>query len=49
MLVPEGTGWSHRFIEDPESNVFHKAMVYQGARTAGILTLGGTKASVSET
>ena len=46
MLVPEGTGWSHRFIEDPESNVFHKAMVYQGARTAGILTLGGTKAAV---
>ena len=46
ILTPEGKGWSHRFIEDPDSNVFHKAMVYQGARTAGILTLGGTKAAV---
>ena len=23
ILVPEGNGWSHRFIEDPDSNVFH--------------------------
>ena len=46
ILTPEGNRWSHRFIEDPESNVFHKAMVYQGGGTAGIVTLGGTKAAV---
>ena len=46
MLVPEGNSWSHRFIEDPDSNVFHKAMAYQSGSTAGILTLGGMKAVV---
>ena len=46
ILTSEGNGWSHRFIEDPDSNVFHKAMVYRGGGTEGILTLGGTKAAV---
>ncbi len=46
ILTSEGSGWSHRFIEDPDSNVFHKAMVYRGAGTEGIVTLGGTKAAV---
>ena len=46
MLVPDGNDWSHRFIEDPDSNVVHKAMAYQGGGTAGILTLGGVKAAV---
>ncbi len=46
ILTPDGSGWSHRFIEDPDSNVFHKAMVYRGGGTEGILTLGGAKAAV---
>ena len=46
ILTPDGSGWNHRFIEDPDSNVFHKAMVYRGGGTEGILTLGGTKAAV---
>ena len=46
ILEPDGAGWNHRFIEDPDSNVFHKAMVYRGDGTVGILTLGGTKAAV---
>ena len=40
-------GWSHRVLEDPDSNVFHKAMAYRaGNGTEGLLTLGGTKAAV---
>ena len=46
ILEPDGDGWNHRFIEDPDSNVFHKAMAYRGGGTEGILTLGGTKAAV---
>ena len=46
ILTPDGSGWNHRFIEDPDSNVFHKAMVYRGGGTEGILTLGGAKAAV---
>ena len=46
MLVPEERGWTHRFIEDPDSNVFHKAMVYESGGVEGILTLGGTMAAV---
>ena len=46
ILTPEGNGWSHRFIEDPGSNVLHKAMAYEAGGIAGILTLGGTKAAV---
>ena len=46
ILEPRGDGWNHRFIEDPDSNVFHKAMAYEGGGVEGILTLGGTKAAV---
>ena len=46
ILEPHGDSWSHRFIEDPDSNVFHKAMAYRGAGAEGILTLGGTRAAV---
>jgi hypothetical protein len=45
ILYRRGGAWHTEVIEDPESNVFHKAMVYAppGARP-GILTLGGTAA-----
>lgn len=39
--------WTYRFIEDPDSNVFHKALAYGAAgEAAGLLTLAGTKAMV---
>jgi hypothetical protein len=38
--------WQTRHLEDPESNVFHKAMVYEAADGPRILTLGGTAAIV---
>ena len=47
ILTNDGTGWSWHSLSDPDSNVFHKAMVYapvQGAPT--ILTAGGTKAAL---
>jgi hypothetical protein len=45
ILHRTSTGWSYRVIEDPDSNVFHKAMVYEPSPgRAGILTLGGTRA-----
>mgnify|MGYP002631525911 FL=1 len=43
ILTREGDHWNHRTIEDPDSNVFHKAMAYG---TEGLLSLGGTKAIV---
>ncbi len=46
FLTPDGDTWSHRFIEDSDSNVFHKAMVYESAATGGVLTLGGSAAVV---
>ena len=45
-LTPDGDRWIHRFIEDTDSNVFHKAMVYRGGGTEAILSLGGTAAAV---
>ena len=45
FLTYDGEKWSYRQIEDPQSRVFHKAMVYEispGKR--GILTAGGTRA-----
>ncbi len=33
-------GWASVVLEDPDSNVFHKAVAYDG----GILTIGGTQA-----
>jgi hypothetical protein len=47
FLFPSGEGWDMRHLDDPESNVFHKAMTYEG--TSGeprILTAGGTKAAI---
>jgi hypothetical protein len=43
ILTREGGKWRYRFIEDKESNVFHKAMAYG---SEGLLTLGGSKAAV---
>ena len=38
--------WQMTALEDPESNVFHKAMVYGGAAGPRLLSLGGTAAIV---
>jgi hypothetical protein len=46
FLYREGGAWKTAELEDPESNVFHKALVYDGAEGARILTLGGTAAAV---
>jgi hypothetical protein len=47
ILTETGDGWSYTAVSDPDSNVFHKAMVYE-PRTGeiGILTAGGTGASL---
>ncbi len=47
LLTEENGEWKTQLIEDPDSNVFHKAMVLspQGQPT-GILTLGGSGAYV---
>src|SRR5690606_4840002 len=42
IVTRERGAWRVRAIEDPESNVFHKALAYDG----GILTLGGTAAAI---
>ena len=47
ILTAGDGGWSYRYLEDDDSNVFHKAMPYSshdGAR--GVVTLGGTRAVV---
>ncbi|MCC6875380.1 MAG: VCBS repeat-containing protein [Sandaracinaceae bacterium] len=47
ILVRRGGQWQTQAIEDPASNVFHKALVYQAPGAApGILTLGGSGAAV---
>jgi len=47
ILTHDGKGWSYRFIEDEDSNVFHKAMVYAPPDgEAAIITAGGTRAMV---
>jgi hypothetical protein len=46
FLYRDGGAWKTAVLEDPESNVFHKALVYEGAEGARILTLGGTAAAV---
>jgi hypothetical protein len=44
-LIYERGVWWYDLIEDPDSNVFHKAMVYTPPDGApGILTAGGTRA-----
>ena len=46
-LVRRQGAWEAKSYQDPESNVFHKAMVYTAAEGApAILTLGGTAAAV---
>jgi hypothetical protein len=44
ILVRQGGAWKVSSITDPDSNVFHKVMVYAAPDGPGILTLGGTKA-----
>jgi hypothetical protein len=47
ILVQRGSGWETIVLEDGDSNVFHKAMVYDpGTGGPGILTLGGTAAAL---
>lgn len=47
ILERSGAAWSSRFIEDPASTAFHKAMAYQPAQgSGGVLTLGGAAAAV---
>jgi hypothetical protein len=47
ILVRRGGAWAVEVIEDPESNVFHKAMAYvPNGQPPGIATLGGTKAAI---
>jgi len=47
ILTHDGTAWNYRFIEDEDSNVFHKGMVFAPAGgEAAILTAGGTKAMI---
>ncbi len=47
ILERNGTGWTSRFIEDPSSTAFHKAMAYEPADgPGGLLTLGGAAAAV---
>ena len=47
ILRLRGGVWELKTLEDPGSNVFHKAMVYEPpAGGPGILTLGGTAAAL---
>jgi hypothetical protein len=46
FLARTGGAWRMTSLEDPESNVFHKAMLYPGADGARLLTLGGSAAIV---
>ena len=46
FLVRKGGAWHVTALEDPESNVFHKAMTYGAGDAARLLTLGGTAAKV---
>ncbi len=47
ILTPQEGMWGSELIEDPQSNVFHKAIVWEAGEGApGIVTLGGMAASV---
>ena len=47
VLTLEGGEWRYRYIEDDDSNVFHKAIAWQpDSGRAGVLTFGGTQAVV---
>src|SRR5690242_19932415 len=43
ILTHKDGQWVHRTLEDPDNNVFHKAMAYG---SEGLLTFGGSKAIV---
>jgi len=44
FLYREGGQWKTSSFEDPDSNVFHKAMLYDWGDGPRLLTLGGTRA-----
>jgi len=44
FLYREGGQWKTSAFEDPDSNVFHKAMLYDWGDGPRLLTLGGTRA-----
>jgi len=46
FLYRSGGSWRTSALEDPQSNVFHKAMLYPGEDGPRLLTLGGTAAIV---
>src|SRR5690606_5640186 len=47
ILTRDGDTWRTELIEDPDSNVFHKALWWQPPNgEPGIITLGGMAASV---
>jgi hypothetical protein len=47
ILTRKDGRWHTETVEDPQSNVFHKAMLLEsGGRALGIVTLGGTDAYV---
>jgi hypothetical protein len=48
ILTNDGTAWSYRTIEDPDSNVFHKAMVYESTPgDPAVLTAAGSAAKLT--
>ena len=46
ILTLEDGEWRYRFFEDPDSNVFHKAIAWESAGRDGVMTFGGTQAVV---
>jgi len=46
ILERRGGAWTSRAVEDPASNVFHKAFAYAGPGGTAIVTLGGNAAAV---
>ena len=46
ILSREGGEWLYRTVDDPDSNVFHKAMVYDSDAGSGVLTFGGSQAKI---
>jgi len=47
ILTAGDSGWTYRYLEDRDSNVFHKAMAYSLVDgEQGVLTFGGTQAVV---
>ena len=47
ILTAGDSGWTYRYLEDRDSNVFHKTMAYPlVGGEQGVLTFGGTQAAV---